>query len=232
MNFHEEWVEQVVSECGAEIREFNPETQAAMPFHREPWLRWNESDADLVHLLDDYPNGIRRRDLKKLARGLKTPHERRVAFIATLVWGAGKTNRYYGRHADALRSIDLERILEVSARQVRDNDLEGAWVTAAGIPGLDFRFFTKWLWLAGASAELPAPPLVYDQRVRDSLVKASWPSDRRRINNRRRWVNYCQDAAAVAGTLSGEPSAPTVTSEWVEYWLFSGAPGAERVRLS
>lgn len=229
---HEAWVERVVSECGSEVRRFDPETQIAMRSRREPWLRWNKSDANLVHLLDQYPNGIHRRDLRKLARELGTPHDRRIAFIACLLWGVGPTNRYYGRHAAALGSPDLERILEVSARQVRDNDLEGAWSMAAGIPGLDFRFFTKWLWLAGTSTDLSARPLIYDQRVRDGLAKANWPSEPRRMNNRRRWVNYCRDAAAVAQKLSQQPDVPNVTSEWVEYWLFSGAPGAERIRLS
>jgi hypothetical protein len=226
---HEAWVQRVVSECGSEVRGFDPETQVAMRSHREPWLRWNKSDADLVHLFDQYPNGIHRRDLRQLALDLGTPHDRRVALIACLLWGVGPTNRYYGRHAAALGSPDLERILEVSARQVRDNDLEGAWSTAAGIPGLAFRFFTKWLWLAGTHTGLSAPPLVYDQRVRDGLAKANWPSDHRRVNNRGRWVNYCRDAAAVARKLSQQPGAPNVTSEWVEYWLFSGAPGAERI---
>lgn len=229
MDPHEAWVERVVSECGSEVLRFDPETQIAMRSRREPWLRWNKSDADLVHLLDQYPNGIHRRDLRQLARELGTPHDRRIAFIACLLWGVGPTNRYYGRHAAALGSPDLELILEVSARQVRDNDLEGAWSTAGKIPGLGFRFFTKWLWLAGADAYLPASPLVYDQRVRDALEKAHWPFDLRRINERRRWVNYCQDAAAVAAALAAQPGAPKVTGEWVEYWLFSGAPGAERL---
>ncbi len=229
VDMHQAWVERVALECGNDIRGFDPETQDVMRSHREPWLRWNKSDADLVRLLDEYPNGIHRRDLRTLASGLGTPRERRTAFVATLLWGAGETNRYYGRHAKALKSGDLDRILEETARQVRQSDLEGAWSTATKIPGLSFRFFTKWLWLVGTRADLPAPPLVYDQRVLDALAKAHWPFDRRRINERRRWVNYCRDAAAVAQRLSQQPAAPNVTSEWVEYWLFSGAPGAERI---
>ena len=229
MDLHESWVMRVVSECGDNIVRFDPKSQAAMHFHPESWLRWNTSDPDLSRLLDEYASGIHRQDLRELARDLNTPNKRRIAFIATLLWGVGETNRYYGRHAKALKASNLDRILDDSARQVRDNDLEGAWSTAGKIPGLGFRFFTKWLWLAGADAYLPASPLVYDQRVRDALEKAHWPFDLRRINERRRWVNYCQDAAAVAAVVAAQPGAPKVTGEWVEYWLFSGAPGAERL---
>ncbi len=137
--------------------------------------------------------------------------------------GARETHRCYGRHAEALSSETLVSILEKTVAQVGRNDLEGAWSSAAGIPGVGFRFFTKWLWVAGVGAGLAAPPLVFDKRVRDSLQDAKWPFDRRRINERRRWVNYCEDAAAVGRTLG-------VRSEWVEYWLFSGALGADRMQ--
>jgi hypothetical protein len=229
MDLHESWVKRVVAVCGEDMAGFDPGSQSVMRFHPEPWRRWNMADPDLSQLLDTFKDGIHRRDLRNLARDLGTARVRRVAFIATLLWGAGETNRYYGRHAEALKSVDLERILDVSVKQVHGDDLEGAWSTAAAIPGLDFRFFTKWLWLAGVSADLPAPPLVYDRLVRNALERAHWPFDRRRINERRRWVNYCRDAAAVARALVAQPGAPKVTGEWVEYWLFSGAPGAERL---
>lgn len=229
MDSHESWVERVSTACRDNILGFDPDSQVSMRFHRDPWLRWNKDDADLSRLLDDYLDGIHRRDLKALAKDLTTPAKRRAAFVATLLWGAGPTNRYYGRHSKALKSNELEDILEKSVLQIQSNDLEGAWSTTAKLPGLGFRFFTKWLWLAGADAELPAPPLVFDQRVLDSLQVAHWPFDHRRTNARGRWVSYCHDSAAVANQLSQEPKAPNVTSEWVEYWLFSGAPGAERL---
>jgi hypothetical protein len=150
---------------------------------------------------------------------LSTPTKRRRAFVATLLWGVGTTNRYYGRHAEALASEDLHEILEKTVEQVSRDDLEGAWSTATRLPGLNYRFFTKWLWVAGVDAGLKAPPLVLDSQVRLGLQKTNWPFHIRRINDCQRWINYCIDAAAVGRKLG-------VASEWVEYWLFSGAPGA------
>ncbi|ORX04784.1 hypothetical protein AWC29_12815 [Mycobacterium triplex] len=190
-----------------------------MTFHPNAWLKWNPDDVDVAWALDHYRNGIHRRDLWRLGQDLSTPTNRRKAFIATLLWGVGTTNRYYGRHAEALSSEDLQAILDKTVVQIIRNDLEGAWSTAAHIPGLDYRFFTKWLWVAGVDARLQAPPLVFDSQVRLGLQKTKWPFHPRRINDCQRWVNYCIDAAVVGRNLG-------VTGEWVEYWLFSGAPGA------
>jgi carotenoid cleavage dioxygenase-like enzyme len=126
-----------------------------------------------------------------------------------LIWGAGPTNRYYGRHAKALSSDDLQDILERTVDQVSCDDLEAAWRTAARLPGLDFRFFTKWLWVAGVCAGLQARPLVFDNQVRQGLRLTKWPFHTRRINDCQRWVNYRSDAAAVGKELG-------VTSEWIE----------------
>jgi len=217
---HTAWVARVVAGCGPEIlSRFDPASQRTMTFYPSSWLKWNPHDADVTWAVDHYRKGIHRRDLWALGRDLGTPMKRRRAFIATLLWGVGTTNRYYGRHAEALSSEDLEKILEETVKQITRDDLEGAWTTATRLPGLDYPFFTKWLWVAGVDARLDAPPLVLDSQVRLGLQKTKWPFHTRRINDCQRWVNYCIDAAAVGKELG-------VASEWVEYWLFSGAPGA------
>jgi hypothetical protein len=99
MDLHELWVERVVSACRDNIVGFDPESQAAMRFHRDSWLRWNPADTDLSQLLGTFKPGIHRRDLRVLAHDLGTAKARRIAFMATLLWGAGETNRYSGRHA-------------------------------------------------------------------------------------------------------------------------------------
>jgi hypothetical protein len=220
-DLHAEWVARIVANCGSsEIRSrFDPAAQPKINFHRDPWLRWNRDDSDVAWALDRYRDGIDRRDLWVLAQDLSTPAKRRRAFVATLLWGAGPTNRYYGRHAEALSSEELQEILEQTVAQISRDQLEDAWSTAGRLPGLDFRFFTKWLWVAGVSANLEAPPLVFDNQVRHGLQKTKWPFETRRLNDCRRWVNYCIDAAEAGRQLG-------VTGEWVEYWLFSGAPGA------
>ncbi|KAA1250182.1 hypothetical protein F0Q45_11120 [Mycobacterium simiae] len=216
---HAEWAARVSAHCGHHIKRFDPATQPKIGFHPRPWLRWNGHDSDVAWAPDHYRDGIDRGDLRLLAQDLGTAAKRRRAFVATLIWGAGPTNRYYGRHAKVLASPDLHAILERTVDQVGADDLEGAWRTAAGLPGLGFRFFTKWLWVAGAGQNLLAPPLVFDNQVRTGLRLTHWPWHPRRLNDRRRWVNYCNDAAAVGNRLG-------VTGEWAEYWLFSGAPGA------
>ena len=214
---HVEWVERVVANCGPKKLGIDPAAQKTMKFRSGPWLRWNPADSDVAWAVDRYRDGIHRTDLRALGGDLSTPEKRRRAFVATLLWGAGETNRYFGRHAKALASETLPSVLEKTVVEVGSEKLPEAWSTAARMPGLGFRFFTKWLWIAGIDASLEVPPLVFDQKVRDGLVATDFPWERARISESRRWVNYCRDAAAVAKKLG-------VTGEWVEYWLFCGAP--------
>lgn len=73
--------------------------------------------------------------------------------------------------------------------------------------------------MTGIGAGLLAAPLVFDQRVINGLAATHWPAHPRQINNKQRWLNYCRDAAAVGDRLG-------IDGQWVEYWLFSGAPAA------
>jgi hypothetical protein len=102
-----------------------------------------------LHLDSRLSGGIHRRDLRALAQELSTPEKRRAAFVATLPWGAGETNRYYGRHAKALSSERLPSILEETGEADRSQRLAGALPTAARLPGMGFRFFTEWIWVSG-----------------------------------------------------------------------------------
>lgn len=215
---HRLWVTRIAADYGTVIRDrFDPSEQPAMKSNGNAWRRWNPDDTDVRWALEHYAQGIHRSDLRALSRELDSAPQRRRAFVATLLWGVGSTNRYYGRHSRALASPDLAGMLERSVAAVQEGELAGAWSAIYRLPGLDFRFFTKWLWVAGASANLDAPPLVFDQRVINGLYKTEWPFHARQINNRQRWVNYCSDSAALATELG-------ISGEWIEYWLFSGAP--------
>jgi hypothetical protein len=216
---HDTWVDRVAERYGATIRgRFDPAKQHTMKSNAGAWLRWNPHDEDVRWALDHYDEGVHRSDVWALSRDLDTGAKRRRAFVVTLLWGVGTTNRYYGRHSAALACADLDDMLDRSVTAVGRGDLAGGWSAIYRLPGLDFRFFTKWLWVAGVDADLQAPPLVYDQRVINGLAQTEWPSHPRQINHRQRWLNYCADAAAVGNQLG-------VNGEWVEYWLFSGAPG-------
>lgn len=215
---HLEWVDRIAEMYGPVIRrQYDPAKQAAMRSNAGAWRRWNSRDEDVSWSLDTYPDGVHRTDIWELASDPSTATKRRRAFVVTLLWGAGKTNRYYGRHAEALAFGDLNDILERSVAAVAHGDLAGGWSAIYRLPGLDFRFFTKWLWVAGVHARLESPPLIFDQQVINGLAKTDWPFHSRRINYKQRWLNYCVDASAVGKRLG-------VSGEWVEYWLFSGAP--------
>ncbi len=215
---HREWIDRIVEQYGLVIHSrYDPAKQTAMRSNAGAWLRWNPHDEDVRWALDHYHRGIHRSDLWTLSSDLDTQAKRRSAFVVTLLWGVGTTNRYYGRHSDALAFTGLDDMLEQSVEAVSRGDLQRGWSAIYRLPGLDFRFFTKWLWVAGVSANLEAAPLVFDQRVINGLAKTEWPSHPRQINNKQRWLNYCADASAVGDRLG-------VNGEWVEYWLFSGAP--------
>lgn len=217
-NAHREWVDRVAEQYGSVIRgRFDPARQPAMTSNTSAWLRWNLHDEDVAWALGHYADGVHRRDLWELSSDLSTPANRRRAFVSTLLWGVGTTNRYYRRHSQALAFDGLGDMLEQSVAAVQRGDLAGGWSAIYGLPGLGFRFFTKWLWVAGAATQLEIRPLVFDQRVIDGLATTEWPSHLRRINYKQRWLNYCSDAALVGQRLG-------ITGEWVEYWLFSGAP--------
>jgi hypothetical protein len=217
---HREWVDGVVGQFGSVICDrYDPARQPAMRSNARAWLRWNPGDEDLRWLLDHHRDGIHRQDLRALSGDLDTAAERRRAFIATLLWGAGTTNRYYGRHSHALAFGGLDEMLDQSLKSVQRGDLSGGWSAMYDLPGLGFRFFTKWLWVTGIDSELQTAPLVFDQRVINGLGKTGWPAHLGQINYKQRWLNYCSDAAAVGEQLG-------VSGEWVEYWLFAGAPAA------
>jgi hypothetical protein len=218
---HQEWIDRVVDGYGTVIVDrYDPAKQPAMKSNAQAWRRWNPDDEDVRWALEHYGQGVHRSDLWAISRDLEITERRRRAFVVTLLWGVGTTNRYYGRHSQALASAELNGMLDASVAAVRRNDLAGGWSAIYSLPGLGFRFFTKWLWVAGVGADLPAAPLVFDQRVIDGLAKTKWPTHPRQINNKQRWLNYCGDAAAAGKRLG-------VNGEWIEYWLFSGALGPE-----
>lgn len=218
VDVHQQWVDHVVTRHGQVILDrFDPAQQPPMSSNARAWLRWNPADPDVAWALDHFDRGVHRADLTELARDLDTAADRRRAFVVTLLWGVGTTNRYYGRHSQALASPDLDAMLDRSAAAIRRGDLADGWSAIYRLPGLDFRFFTKWLWVIGIGVGLPAAPLVFDQRVINGLATTQWPAHPRQINNKQRWLNYCRDAAAVGNRLG-------VDGQWVEYWLFSGAP--------
>lgn len=212
-----EWTERVASQYADAIRRHDPANQRSFQPNVAAWRRWNPSNGTVAWMLERYGSGIHRCDLARLAQDLSTTELRREAFVSVLVWGAGSTNRYYGHHHRALQHPELDDILLHSLESIRSDDLGHAWTIISPLPGLRYPFFTKWLWFAGVSSRLDAPPLIFDSRVIGGLLTREWPWKPRRSNMKRRWVDYCRDSAAIAAELGVPP-------EWFEYWLFEGAP--------
>lgn len=137
VDVHQQWVDHVVTQYGQVIRDrFDPATQPAMSSNARAWRRWNPGDHDVAWALDQYGRGVHRTDLAALARDLDTVADRRRAFVVTLLWGVGTTNWYYGRHAQALASPDLDAMLDRSAGAIRRGDLADGWSAIYRLPGL------------------------------------------------------------------------------------------------
>lgn len=224
-----QWVARIATRHSLAIRSHDPTDQRRMHPWRSHWLKWTEGDADVVWVFSQFEEGIHRHDLPALV-GDANIQELRRAFIATLAWGAGDTHRYYGRHAEALASTLLPTAPEQSHQSMAAGESAGAWAAMQPVPGMTFRFFTKWLWVLGAHTHADPAPLTFDERVRSSLRFREWPWGRGEVNDRTRWIEYCADAKAIATAVASvqvcsgaSPVNRQLSSEWVEYWLFEGA---------
>lgn len=97
-------------------------------------------------------------------------------FVASLVWGRGKSNgRMKPNLVRAIREMSGDpSVLLATARFVRSSQFQAAY-EACAIPGLREAFLTKWLYAAGlVLPRTAARPLVLDARVRASLRSLGW----------------------------------------------------------
>lgn len=210
------WAETVAAAHGPAIAGSDPSLQAKMKPHPKPWRNRHPNDQDVNWVLSQYPDGIDRNDLALLAgAGLNTPAARRRAFVATIMWGTGTTNRYQGRHEALLNDPRLPEALAASVDHLGEQRHLEAFRTMDPLTGITYRFHTKWLWVVGRALETHPLPLVMDNRVWMSLEGLHWPGIAQRQGMPQRWHTYLVDAASVAGLVG-------VTPEHVEYWLFKG----------
>lgn len=210
------WIASVVSHHADAIRNADPGSQLEMRPNVRAWNRWFADDSLVLHVVKTYEAGISRKQLHSLALNsdLSSRDGRRNVFVTTLVWGVGSTNRYYGRHRRLLTDAGLDEALESSYRHLLEGETEDAFRAMDRLPGITFRFHTKWLWIAGSALGLQPVPLIFDNRVMASLRGLDWPEMTQRQSASRRWFRYIEDAAIVAQDLD-------VTAEHVELWLFN-----------
>lgn len=209
------WIASLVSEHGDEIRNADPASQLSMKPNPRAWKRWFSEESTVIDVVETFKEGVTRPELHSFVRNsdLSSTGGRRSAFIATLVWGVGSTNRYYGRHKRLLTSAGLDGALKESYSHLREGKTEAAFVSMDPLPGITFRFHTKWLWVVGSALNMQPLPLIFDNRVMNSLRGLKWPEMTRRQSQSSRWSRYIEDSDAVATRLG-------VTSEHVELWLF------------
>jgi hypothetical protein len=209
------WIRSVVARHGEEIRSAVPALQPSMKPNIPAWNRWFDDAPWVIDVLSDIGTDISRGTLKNFARDseLSSQEGRRRVFVATLAWGVGSTNRYYGRHKTLLMSPLLDGALESSYKHLLNNRVEDAFVAMNPLPGITYRFHTKWLWIVGSTLGLQPMPLTFDNRVGQSLRQLKWPEMQRRQAQRQRWHRYIQDAESVSRELG-------VSEEHVELWLF------------
>jgi hypothetical protein len=144
------WATRIVDMHGAAIRAVDPKGQYEMRPRPEGWRKRHYDDDDVEWVLTSFPNGLNRTGLLELAaRGLDEPSGRRRTFVATMMWGVGDGSRMYGRHRSLLTSPELPDALTSSMELLRGQEPEGAFKVMEPLPGLSYRFHTKWLWVTG-----------------------------------------------------------------------------------
>lgn len=176
---------------------------------------------EVESLLERLPDQlISREDLAGLAREDDTPAADRRLFIATLIWGRGKSNgRMLPGLMSALRSERCAETLCATSELVEAADLVGAY-RRWDLPGLQEAFFTKWFWAVAGRRDVELRALVLDGRVWRSLGAVGWNSidaagSRRRAD---RYLAYVEDVHWWADDVSS--TARRVSAEDVEYMLF------------
>lgn len=213
--------------------------QPAVEFISATWRRWltasagiggagmRESDVD--ELLHRFPKqNLSRSDIRELAVDRGSVNANRDLFIASMIWGRGKSNgRIMPYITTALRSKSFDYGLTLSAKHVAEGDLEAAhrcWQ----LPGLREPFFTKWFWATGFRPHAGPAALVLDGRVWRTLSALKWNSINVANSTRRakRYMAYVQTAHAWAGELT-RPNF-VVTAEDVEFALFYAAGDLQR----
>lgn len=143
---------------------FNPETwRRYLTEHQRP-----EVVADLEHVLVRSSDGtINRSHLKVMARDVAEGDVSalRRLFIATMIWGRGKSNgRMMPGLAKALSDTRIDSALVDSCEAFSAAEAYRMW-RSAGVSGLGEAFFTKWLWAVSTRRNARHLALVLDARV-------------------------------------------------------------------
>lgn len=202
------------------------------PGRRSSYKLPDANSGPAVELLEDprleseeVPAGDLRVDrplLAELARSAQTtqePSDLVQLFVATMMWGSGKSNgRGPRRTAQALSAGNLADTLRTTSDAVYRGNLVAAYERFV-VQGVGEAFFTKWLWSASLGGPESGRPLILDVRVRRTLRRLlgqhpSW----RTFRGSTGYASYVSMLHAAADILAER--FKQVDAEKIEWLLF------------
>ena len=206
--------------------EFDKPEEQEVDFAASTWREWltqkTRCASTTASLGGCSITGFSRGDLKRLSLRAGDPAARLDLFIATMIWGRGKSN---GRMRDpmtrAIRTIATDsEILRRSARLIREGDVVSAYRDLDERRlGIREAFFTKWLYAAGLRWDGDVAPLVLDSNVWAALGALGWSSGEREPS--RRYLRYLEQCRKWADQLSSGSAVGRFTPEGIEMQLFT-----------
>ena len=194
------------------------DSQYAIPANPAVWLAYPSMKG-----LGDLPSTITRSELVKTCKKIdfSDDEQLRLLFVKTMMWGSGTRNGRGPRNTHkALDTPTTLSVLREAQELVAAGELAQAYQLHRRVPGVGPAFFTKWLWLMGASLERPKgtpQPLILDSRVWAALADLGWNSQKA-ADGSRNWGNrYEAYLLACAIWAKQHKKKP----EDIEYSLFS-----------
>ncbi len=214
----------------AQNRELQKQPADSIAYSPSTWAR-HLSDAipaAIRALPGELAGSINRDDLQRFSTEATSDLSRRRLFLASLVWGLGKSNaRMLPGLMRALEDPDLGQVLKTTAASIRAGHPGEAYElwTEASLPGMQEAFFTKWFYAIGLTGvpETHLRPFVLDGRVWKSLQLLGWSSEqdsgfRYRANPA---AAYCAYLAALRRWATGASTGrKVITPDDIEHHLF------------
>ena len=164
-------------------------TQYAIRTNPATWLAYCSMEK-----LEELPSTITREELVKACKKLDFSDDKQLSllFVKTMMWGSGTRNGRGPRNTHkALKTPTTLSVLREAQELVAAGELARAYQLHRRVPGVGPAFFTKWLWLMGASLERPKgtpQPLILDSRVWAALADLGWNSQKA-ADGSRHWGN-------------------------------------------
>lgn len=147
------------------LHTMNPDDQS-IPYKIEKWNRYFQRDADFIEVTEQFPNNIRRGNIRILSEiALHDFTQVKKLFLATMIWGFGTVG--YGPYRTHLMLADpaADQMLQETLERITVGDIIGSY-RHFKLNKCGPSFMTKFLYFIGLGMEEMNPkPLVLDSRV-------------------------------------------------------------------